>query len=76
MLSARVAKDLGACYGYLIRNQISFHIVVKITDCTLSRSGKLPNKYTVTGGEIMDQKDEVFIQETLKKARQRMHRYS
>jgi hypothetical protein len=76
MLSAHVAKDLGACYRYLIRNQISFHIVVKITDCTLSRSGKLTNKYMVTGGAIMDQKNEVFIQETLKKAHQRMHRYS
>jgi hypothetical protein len=28
------------------------------------------------GGEGMDQKDEAVIQETLKKARQRMHRYT
>jgi hypothetical protein len=33
-------------------------------------------KFQLSGGESMDREDEAVLQETLKKARQRMHRYT
>jgi hypothetical protein len=33
-------------------------------------------KFQLSGGESMDSNDEAVVQETLKEARQRMHRYT